>query len=169
MNNWNLQGAICSLLDANSQTPLPSMTLVSEQEVDNKKILEPLTRFEQIWTINNNGSEKWPPGCFAEQCQPPGPLNRPGRVPVPSLSPGMSYRLVVDFVAPDRPAVYQTKWRLCVSDGTYFGENMWVIVEVADERASRLAKELEAFNLGNRIADPPKYPNPFDMNNEHGL
>lgn len=170
MNNWNLQGAICSYLDSESQCPLPSMILISEPEASNRKLLEPRTKFEQAWTISNNGSEQWPLGCYAEQCPPPCGLNHPGRIQVPCLSPGMSYRLVVEFEAPDIPAIYQSKWRLCIHDGTYFGENMWVIIEVAEERASRLAKELEAFtSLGNRIVDPSECPNPFASNNQQEL
>ncbi|XP_044764132.1 protein ILRUN [Coccinella septempunctata] len=170
MNNWNLQGAICSYLDAESQCPLPRMTLISEPESSTRKILEPHTKFEHVWTISNTGSDKWPPGCYAEQCQPPVGLNRPGRIQVPCLTPGSSYRLVVDFVAPEKSAIYQSKWRLCVSDGTYFGETMWVIVEVDEERTSRLAKELEALrSLGNRIVDSSDCPNPFDVNNKQGL
>ncbi|KAL3270518.1 hypothetical protein HHI36_021057 [Cryptolaemus montrouzieri] len=164
MNNWNLQAAICSYLDVEAPYPLPSMCLISDPSASELKSVEPSTRFLETWHISNNGSETWPAGCYAEQCCKTASLVNHNRFPVPCLSPGNSYRLVVEFISPPRVAVYQTKWRLCVPDGSYFGDPMWAIVEVVGSDTVSLTEQLSHLRaLGASPSQNTSRSNPFNL------
>ncbi|KAK9874475.1 hypothetical protein WA026_002823 [Henosepilachna vigintioctopunctata] len=170
MNNWNLQAAVCSFLDVEIPCPLPSMALLTDDAFsEKKKIVEAGAKFQQSWLISNNGSVTWPAGCYAEQCVKNAALPYHDRVPLPCLSPGNSYRMVVEFTCPSKTAVYQNRWRLCLPDGSYFGEPMWVVVEVVADTASYLAQELMHFSeLGSRSSRNGQLSNPFYMRQSDG-
>ncbi|XP_044258652.1 protein ILRUN [Tribolium madens] len=165
MNNWNLQAAVCSYLDIESSTKLPSMALVQNPVASESESIEPNTSFQKVWHMFNNGTEQWPQGCYA-QCSDGNNLNG-GRVPVPALKPSEDTHLTVRMTSPPSPGVYQSKWRLCTEKGAYFGDPMWVIVTVVEEGTMALTQQLSSFSeLG---ASPPAQVayNPFIPQRSH--
>lgn len=42
-------------------------------------------------------------------------------LPTTTLEPGCSMTLSTDFVTPSKPGSYQSKWRMMLPTGTYFG------------------------------------------------
>lgn len=69
----------------------------------------------------NNGNEAWPAGCFL-QCASGDSLGG-CRTFVPCLQPGEGAHLTLTLTSPSQPGIYQSKWRLCTSGGSYFGGN----------------------------------------------
>ncbi|RZC40084.1 C6orf106 -like protein, partial [Asbolus verrucosus] len=161
MNNWNLQAAVCSYLDIESSTKLPSMALVQDPVASESESIEP----NKVWHIFNNGTEQWPMGCYA-QCSDGDSLNG-GRVTLPALKPFEDTRLAVQMVSPSIPGVYQSKWRLCTEKGAYFGDPMWVIVTVVEEGTMALTQQLSHFTeLGASPATQVTH-NPFIPQRSH--
>lgn len=78
-----------------------------------------LYSFEKIWHISNNGNEAWPAGCYAK-CSD-GQLGGSTTVLVPCLMPGEGMHLTIKITGPSQPGIYQSKWRLCTPNGSYFG------------------------------------------------
>ncbi|CAH0558885.1 unnamed protein product [Brassicogethes aeneus] len=158
MNNWNLQGAICSYLDTQTTTRFPSMTLVDfvANETDS---VEPNVIFQKSWHITNNGSDPWPAGCYAEMAT--GSNETAKRTAVPSLQPGEKTILTVTMESPATPGVYQSKWRLCTPNGSYFGDDLWSFMYVTDKCTVSLTEQLSQLSeLG--ATQPMMSPqNPF--------
>lgn len=163
MNNWNLQAAVCSYLDVGIPVPpLPSMSLVSDPVASDLENVEPNIMFEKSWHICNSGTDAWPAGCYA-QCADGNNMGA-GKVPLPCLLPGHSMNLVVNMISPSEPGTYQSKWRLCISEGSYFGDPMWVIVTVVDANAVALVQQLSGFELGAPVYSAENPHNPFVIN-----
>lgn len=69
--------------------------------------------------MTNSGTEPWPSGCIL-QCAGGDNLGALA-VSVPCLEPGDGTFLNIQMTSPSQPGMYQSKWRLCTSGGTYFG------------------------------------------------
>lgn len=160
MNNWNLQAAICSYLDIESPSVLPSMGLVSDPNTSEVESIEPNTRFQKSWHICNNGVESWPIGCYV-QCSD-GDNFGGTRVALPALQPGEGTHLTIEMTSPSVPGIYQSKWRACTHTGSYFGDPMWAILTVVEQGTIELTEQLSHFNeLGAIPPLVPQVTNPF--------
>ncbi|XP_076630544.1 protein ILRUN [Colletes latitarsis] len=129
MNNWNLQAAICSYFDFESPFKFPCMALVCDSTIGEGESVPPNTKFRKSWHVRNSGTEAWP----AEIClQHTGgvQMGECTRVPVPSLGPKETTEISVDLTSPPITGVYQSKWRMMTSTGSYFGDIIWVIITV---------------------------------------
>ncbi|KAI4457580.1 hypothetical protein MML48_7g00016522 [Holotrichia oblita] len=159
MNNWNLQGAICSYFDVENSQKLPSMALASDPKACESESIEPNIPFQKTWNIYNNGTEIWPIGCYL-QCAD-GDKMGDTRKMVPCLHPGESTFVTVDMVSPSSAGVYQSKWRLCTPAGTYFGDPVWAIVTVVEEGTMALTEQLQHLSeLGSQPSSTVQV-NPF--------
>lgn len=43
------------------------------------------------------------------------------RIPVNCLAPGESTTVTLELTSPAKPGIYQCKYRMCTSSGSYFG------------------------------------------------
>ncbi|XP_050308788.1 protein ILRUN [Anthonomus grandis grandis] len=167
MNNWNLQAAICSYLDIEAPSTLPSMGLVSDPDTSENENIEPNTRFVKSWHISNTGLEAWPPGCYV-QCSD-GDSFGGTKVQLPVLQPGEGTHVVIGMNSPSVPGIYQSKWRACTPAGSYFGDPMWTILTVVEQGTIELTEQLSHFNeLGAIPPLMPQVPNPFVPHRLHG-
>lgn len=141
MNNWNLQAAICSYFDIDAPYKLPSMALVSNPHASESESVEPNTQFKKSWQIFNNGMERWPIGCVF-QFSAGDNLATETRIQVNCLAPGESTTITLDLTSPSKPGIYQSKYRMCTSSGSYFGDPVWAIVTVVEEGTIALTEQL---------------------------
>lgn len=77
-------------------------------------------RFTKTWRVQNIGDEIWPPGCclrFSGGDQ----LCAAERIPVRPVGPGCTIDLSVDMISPEQPGIYESKWRMSTTSGSYFG------------------------------------------------
>lgn len=82
--------------------------------------MPPNTKFRKSWRVQNSGTEAWPEGVclnFTAGIQ----MGECTRVPVPCLPPQETVELSVDFTSPSDLGVFQSKWRMMTSNGSYFG------------------------------------------------
>ncbi|KAJ3627482.1 hypothetical protein MTP99_014856 [Tenebrio molitor] len=165
MNNWNLQAAVCSYLDIENSTKLPSMALVQDPIASESENIEPNLSFQKVWHIINNGTEQWPTGCYA-QCSDGNNLGGE-RVNLPAVKPFEDTYLTVHMISPAVPGVYQSKWRLCTEKGAYFGDPMWVIVTVVEEGTMALTQQLSSFTDLGASPPPQVAHNPFIPQRSH--
>ncbi|XP_060523624.1 protein ILRUN [Cylas formicarius] len=166
MNNWNLQAAICSYLDIESPNQLPSLSLISDPVATETGSIEPNTKFQKFWYICNSGSEPWPVGCYV-QCSD-GDSFGGGRIPLPCLAPGQATYLKIEMTSPPVPGIYQSKWRACTLNGSYFGDPMWAILTVVEQGTIELTEQLSHFSeLGAIPPLPSQVLNPFVPHRSH--
>ncbi|KAF5294645.1 hypothetical protein FQA39_LY02777 [Lamprigera yunnana] len=144
MNNWNLQAAICSYLDVECPAKLPSMSLISDPVASECENVEPCTSFKKTWHVINSGTDVWPVGCYLK-CASGDNLGA-GPLQVTILEPGEATFLTLRMISPATPGIYQSKWRLCTSSGSYFGDPLWAIITVVEEGTMALTQQLSHFS-----------------------
>ncbi|KAI5703392.1 hypothetical protein M8J75_011247 [Diaphorina citri] len=144
MNNWNLQAAVCSYFDYESSqnNRLPSMCIDKDELSLEEMTWPPNFRFTKVWTLRNNGIETWPTGCALKFNG--GDLMANTRcVDVKSIAPNTCCQCAVEFVTPSLPGTYKCAWRLITPYGAFFGDVLWVIINVTEDEESRaLAEQL---------------------------
>ncbi|XP_017768155.1 PREDICTED: uncharacterized protein C6orf106 homolog isoform X2 [Nicrophorus vespilloides] len=166
MNNWNLQAAICSYFDVVNSTKLPSMALRADPHASENDSVEPNTPFLKNWYVYNNGPERWPEGCYV-QCSA-GDTFGGEKTNVKAMMPGEMTLISVDMVSPGCAGQFQSKWRLCTPTGTYFGDPLWMILTVVEERTMQLTDQLSHLNdLGAPLTNNVP-ANPFRSNEQIG-
>ncbi|XP_014204875.1 uncharacterized protein C6orf106 homolog [Copidosoma floridanum] len=141
MNDWNVQAAIGSYFDFEATRKLPCMTLVCDSTIGEGEDVPPLTKFRKTWRIQNSGTEDWPEGV----CLTFTNGERMGdctSVPVPCLPAKDSIEISIDFVSPPSEGLYQSKWRMTTSNGSFFGDVIWVIITVEKGGTLALTQQL---------------------------
>nr|CAG4650453.1 EOG090X0CQ9 [Sida crystallina] len=160
MNNWNLQAAICSYFEFQSNNKLPSMIFVKDITIGEGESVPPNTSFVKTWRVSNNGEDRWPEGCYLAFT---GGVNLASQasVAVSPLNPGQEADISVHMSSPCEAGMYESKWRMATSFGSFFGETIWVILSVAEGGTLALTQQLTHFNaLGSVIPHSPPL-NPF--------
>lgn len=87
---------------------------------------QPLTK---TWRLRNSGSSTWSAGyelAFVSGKQ----MSAPAAVAAPSAAPGQEVNVSVNLIAPAEPGKHRGYWQMRNPQGTYFGDRLWVQVEV---------------------------------------
>ncbi|CAH1787767.1 unnamed protein product [Owenia fusiformis] len=163
MNNWNLQAAICSYYEYEQPTAdkLPQMTFVKDITIGEGESVPPRTAFTKTWRIMNSGDEAWPPGCSLKfLCGDQ--FGHRDRAMANALQPGAVMDISVDMSSPANAGMFQGQWRMTTATGMFFGDIIWVILQVEEGGVLGLTQQLshigsEEFNTHS----PQKPENPF--------
>ncbi|XP_072171711.1 protein ILRUN-like [Diadema setosum] len=168
MNNWNLQAAIGSYYDIEANMPiqkLPSMTFVQDVTIGEGESVPPCTEFTKTWRVRNPSSDQWPMGSCLRfiQGHQLGPLDR---VTTEQLEGHSEMDISVRMQSPSHCGLYQGQWRMCTQNGTFFGETIWVIVEVKEGGMLGLTQQLSQMGTGAMETETAPstdrmLPNPF--------
>lgn len=146
MTDWNLQAAVCAYFDLQSANKLPQMTFVKDITIGEGESVPPSTRFVKTWRIQNPGSEGWPTGCRLLYAGGE-LLNAPTMVAVQAIPAGETSDVSIEMLSPAETGIYSSKWRMCTATGNYFGDTIWVIVQV--DAGGTLALMQQMVNLGD--------------------
>uniref|UniRef100_A0A8D8U4F5 Uncharacterized protein C6orf106 homolog n=1 Tax=Cacopsylla melanoneura TaxID=428564 RepID=A0A8D8U4F5_9HEMI len=164
MNNWNLQAAVCSYFDYESSqnNRLPSMCIDKDELSLEEMSWPPNFRFTKVWTLRNNGIEVWPIGC-ALKFNGGDLMSSVQCVDVKSIPPGTCCQCAVEFVTPSVPGPYKCAWRMITPYGAFFGDILWVIINVTEDEESRqLAEQLaQSMKPLGTQPDSAQASNPF--------
>ncbi|KAG0730403.1 hypothetical protein GWK47_000294 [Chionoecetes opilio] len=182
MNDWNLQAAVCAYFDLQSFNKLPQMTFLKDITIGEGESVPPSTRFIntfpasiqhpclpwfitpllyntlafprfiKTWRIQNTGEEGWPSGCSLVYTG--GELmGAPSRVSVAPLAAREVADISVDMVSPGITGLYSSKWRMTTAQGSFYGDTIWVIVQV--DSGGTLALMQQMVNLKELGGCPP--------------
>ncbi len=91
--------------------------------------MSPDAEFVKTWKVKNSGTCDWDTGfelIFVGGAQMSGPAS----VPLPAVAAGSNVDVAVDLVAPSAPGTHKGTWRVRADDGTVFGTNLIVLIEV---------------------------------------
>ena len=117
-----------------SPTPLPAgclpgATFVMDVTIPDGTVLAPGEGFTKVWRISSSGCAPWPAGTrwvFVSEERMGGPES----VDVPQTSLGETADIAVELQAPDAAGTYRGYWQLQAPDGTRFGDQVYVLIEV---------------------------------------
>ncbi len=102
---------------------------VSDVTVPDGTPLEPGQAYNKIWRLSNTGTCVWGNGyTFAFVGDELMGASR--EIPVPETAPNATADFLVPMTAPQTPGTHKGLWRLRAPDGTLFGEEVDVIVDV---------------------------------------
>ncbi|XP_006825427.1 protein ILRUN-like [Saccoglossus kowalevskii] len=164
MNNWNLQAAVCSYYDFESpQCKLPTMSLVQDITIGEGESVPPNTAFVKTWRIRNSGDETWPGGVLLKFTQGH-QLGASDTVPVQSLFPGQITDVSVEMISPPSCGFFQGQWRMVSRTGQYFGEVIWVILEVKEGGMLGLTQQLSSLATQDSSSIPLHHIPPHSSN-----
>ena len=102
------------------------MTLMCDTTIGEGESVPPDTKFRKSWKVQNSGTEPWPEGVtltFTSGAE----MGERTSVPVPCLPPKETIEISIDLKSPSVNGVYQSKWRMTTSNGSYFGGNNKII------------------------------------------
>ncbi len=119
---------------APTSTPVPAACVprsafVTDVTVPDGTAVEPGTPFVKTWRVSNSGTCTWD-GTYAIAFVQGELLGAPPLAPIPVAAPGVTVDISVQLVAPGTPGRYQGTWRLRAPDGTPFGTNLIVDINV---------------------------------------
>ncbi len=88
------------------------------------------SNFTKIWRVNNNGTCDWAGYQVVHTSGNIMGATSPRALPV--VNAGSNADIVVDMVAPDTPGSHSAIWRLQTGDGTLFGPELVISINVPD-------------------------------------
>lgn len=106
----------------------------------------PGASMNQVWTVRNSGTTTWGSDYVLAHMQG-AQLHAPAAIPVPPTPPGAEVDLPLTFAAPTTPGRCRSDWKLRNAAGEWFGERLWVDIEV--EQPQRPVEEATA--RGNKL------------------
>lgn len=96
------------------------MTLLCDSTIGEGESVQPNTQFKKSWRVQNSGTEAWPEGIVLQYTGGT-QMGDCTRVPVPALAPKDAAELSVVLTSPAELGVFQSKWRMMTTTGSYFG------------------------------------------------
>jgi hypothetical protein len=122
-----------------TETPPPPVTTeagctlnsqyVADVTIPDGTVMSPGAGFVKTWRVRNSGTCDWEAGfqlVFVSGAQ----MGGPGSVTLPAVAAGAETDVSVNLVAPSAYGVHKGTWRVRSTDGTVFGTNLTVVVEV---------------------------------------
>jgi hypothetical protein len=104
-------------------------SFISDITIPDGTVVSPSQSLTKTWRIKNSGTTTWGNGyqlVFLRGDR----LGAVSEINLPSVSPGSTTNLSVNITAPASDGSYKGYWRLRNPQGTYFGPELWVQVEV---------------------------------------
>jgi len=104
-----------------------------DKNMTNPPKFYPGEEFQKGWRIKNTGTCAWDITYSLVYVDGNTPAARMGGQPTSvkaKVQPGAMYDMYVNLVAPLQPGVYQGFWQLRNTQGLYFGDRIWVGIQV---------------------------------------
>ena len=125
--------SVASADDPCAPDPPPSSdsaTFLSDVTLPDGTVVSPGQTLHKVWRVRNSGSSTWGSGyqlvfVGGDQMGAPPAVGVPGTV-----GPDATVDLAVDMTAPSTPGTYTGRWRMRNAQGTYFGDELWIMIEV---------------------------------------
>ena len=107
-----------------------SLAFISDVTIPDNTNMVPGEKFTKTWRVRNNGSCAWDAG-FKLKSTGGNSLGGTALILTKDVNPGATTELSIFMTAPNKPGTYQSNWRMSNADGAYFGDDMYVIINVA--------------------------------------
>jgi hypothetical protein len=105
-------------------------SFISDITVPDGTVVSPGQALHKVWQVRNSGTSTWDAGyqlVFVSGDQ----MGAPSSVALPhSVAPGQTVDIGVHITAPSTDGTYQGNWRMRNPNGTYFGDPIWVKIQV---------------------------------------
>jgi len=147
MTNWNVQHAVGAFYDNGCQLITNrnyEFQFIRDVTIGEGESVQPDTRFTKTWLVRNAGQTPWPTSNLCLKYVTGDLLDaKTQHVRVPPLHPGEEHEISVDMKSPSEPGHYGGQWRMYYN-GYYFGEPIWVILEVNQSGMLGVMQQMES-------------------------
>jgi hypothetical protein len=111
------------------------MAFVSDVTIPDETTMNPGDQFTKTWRVRNNGSCRWEAGFKLVFLG--GEAMGGSAVTLESaVNPGTVTELSVDLTAPTPAGTYRGNWIMTDFGGTYFGDEVYVLIVVSSSETS---------------------------------
>jgi uncharacterized protein affecting Mg2+/Co2+ transport len=115
------------------------LAYISDITVPDNTRTDPGEEFTKTWRVENNGTCAWEQG-FRFTYIGGEAMGASAITLQESVEPGEEFELSVDLVAPQDPGTYQGNWRMATDAIEYFGDVLYVLIEVGGADATSTAQ-----------------------------
>ena len=115
------------------------LAYVSDITIPDNTRTDPGEEITKTWRVQNNGTCAWEQG-FRFTYIGGEAMGASAITLQESVEPGDEFELSVDLVAPQDPGTYQGNWRMATDAIEYFGDVLYVLIEVGGADATSTAK-----------------------------
>ncbi len=115
-----------------------SMAYVSDVNIPDNTTMTPGQAFTKTWRVKNNGTCVWEAG-FKFNFVGGDAMGGSALVLDKPVSPGAEVELSVAMTAPSTPGNSRSTWRMSTATGTFFGDEVYVLIVVGSSGASTTA------------------------------
>jgi hypothetical protein len=115
------------------------LTFVSDVTVPDNTTMTPGQKFTKTWRVRNSGSCSWQAGFRLNLTG--GEVMGGSAVSLASdVQPGSEVDISVDLTAPTTAGSYRGNWRMADAGGTYFGDEVYVLIVVGSSTVTSTPK-----------------------------
>jgi len=150
MFNWNIHSAVGAFFDWQAPAaPVEesfNMTLCQDFTYADGENISPNTAFQKRWRLKNSGTTTWRPGTALRFIGGGSCMGERDRFLVESLEPGQICELMVTLTSPPIPGQYQGQWRLATPTGLFFGDIIWIVIQVEEGGIMGVTQAMKQLN-----------------------
>lgn len=137
-----------------------SMAFVADVTIPDNTEMEPGEGFTKTWKVRNNGSCAWEAG-FKFRSIGTESLEGSTLTLDEAISIGSETELSIGMTAPDSEGTYRSNWRMATEDGTFFGDEVYVIIVVSGTASTSTATTAPAATaIPSETETPSETPEP---------
>ena len=107
-------------------------TFVADVTIPDGTTINPGEPFTKIWEIRNSGSCTWDASYFA-QFSDGATFSANDTVPIDPVLPNETVQISINFIAPQEPGIYESRWTVVNDQGQPFGPLVYVTIFVPTE------------------------------------
>ncbi|MGA9532300.1 MAG: NBR1-Ig-like domain-containing protein [Anaerolineales bacterium] len=111
------------------------LTFVSDVTIPDNTNMTPGQKFTKTWRVRNSGSCAWDSG-FKFNFTGGEAMGGSSVTLGSAVQPGKETELSISLTAPSTAGTYRGNWRMTTSTGTYFGDEVYVLIVVGDATAT---------------------------------
>jgi hypothetical protein len=111
------------------------LTFVSDVTIPDNTKMTPSEEFTKTWRVRNSGSCAWDSG-FKFNFTGGEAMGGSSVTLGSAVQPGKETDLSVSLTAPSSAGTYRGNWRMTTTSGTYFGDEVYVLIVVGDATAT---------------------------------
>jgi hypothetical protein len=106
-----------------------ALAFLSDVTIPDDSEMAPGEQFTKTWRVRNNGSCEWEAG-FKLAFTGGNSLGGTTLILTETVNPGASTDLSIFMTAPAEAGSYQSNWRMSNAGGSYFGDEMYAVINV---------------------------------------